>query len=147
MLNLNKGVSGINNFDNSTAANYELCSYTFDGSLNPLTSVKTLATDGFTADYGGVFIVDSSRNAVYSIQDIAGMQGDCNGFQFLKTDMKGLSCHPYVDPVVAMELSPITITPNDLTLTVVNASFPFTKVLNWNGSPIFITFSETACSN
>ena len=131
----------------STAANYELCSYTFDGSLNPLTNVKTLATDGFTADYGGVYTVDSSRNAVYSIQDIAGMQGDGNGFQYLKTDMKGLSCHPYADPVVAMELSPITITLNDLTLTVVDASFPFTKDLNWAGSPIFITSSETACTN
>jgi hypothetical protein len=130
----------------STAANYELCSYTFDGSLNLLSSVKTLATNGFTADYGGVYIVDSSRNAVYSIQDIAGMQSDGNGFQYLKTDMKGLSCHPYADPVVPMTLSPITTTINDLTLNIVDASFPFVKNLNWTGSPIYVTSSETACS-
>jgi hypothetical protein len=130
----------------STAANYELCSYIFDGSLNLLSSVKTLATSGFTADYGGVYTVDSSRNAVYSIQDIAGMQTDGNGFQFLKTDMKGLSCHSYVDPVIPMTMSPITITLNDLTLTIVDASFPFTKNLNWTGSPIQISSSETACS-
>ena len=130
----------------STAANYELCSYTFDGSLNLLSSIKTLATDQFPADYGGVFIVDSSQNAVYSIQDIAGMQGDGNGFQYLKTDMKGLSCHSYVDAVVPMTLSPITTTMNDLTLTIVDASFPFSKNLNWSALYPLITSSETACS-
>jgi hypothetical protein len=130
----------------STAGTYELCSYTFDGSLNLLSSVKTLATDGFSAEYGGVYTVDPSRNAVYSIQDLAGMQGDGNGFQFLKTDMKGLSCHPYADPVVPMELSSITTILNDLTLTVADASFPFSKNLNWTASPIRVTSSETACS-
>jgi hypothetical protein len=130
----------------STAGMSELCSYTFDGSLNLLSSVKTLATQGFPAEYGGVYTIDPSRNAVYSIQDLAGMQGDGNGFQFLKTDMKGLSCHPYSDPVVPMELSSITTTLNDLTLTITDASFPFSKNLNWNASPIQVTVSETACS-
>ena len=130
----------------STAATYELCSYVFDGSLNLLSSAKTLATNGFPAEYGGVYTVDSSRNAVYSILDLAGMQGDGNGFQFLKTDMKGLSCHPYSDTVVPMELSSTTTTLNDLTLTVMDASFPFNKNLNWTASPIRVTSSETACS-
>lgn len=130
----------------STAATYELCSYTFDGSLNLLSSVKTLATDGFPAEYGGVYTVDASRNAVYSIQDLAGMQGDGNGFQFLKTDMHGLSCHPYPDQVVPMALTSTSTTLNDLTLTIADASFPFSKDLNWTVSPVWVTSSETACS-
>ena len=60
--------------------------------------------------------------------------------------MKGLSCHLYSDAVVPMTLSPITITLNDLTLTVVDASFSFIKDLNWSALSVLITSSETACS-
>jgi hypothetical protein len=130
----------------STAAMYELCTCVFDGSLNLLSGTKTLATNGFTAEAGGVFTVDNTKNALFSVLDIAGMQGDGNGFQFLKTDLNGLSCHPYSDPVVPMSLVSGTTTLNDLHLTITNASLPFSRNLNWTNSSIRVASSETACS-
>jgi len=132
----------------STAATYELCSYVFDESLTQLSGTKTLATNGFTAEFGGVFSLEPAKNAIFSVMDLTGADANANGngFQFLKTDLTGLSCNPYTNPVTPMEFVSNTITLNDLPLTVTDVSIPFSKNFTWTSSPVRVASSETACS-
>jgi hypothetical protein len=77
--------------------------------------------------------------------DIAGLPGDGNGFQFMKTDEAGQSCHDFKAPeeLVLQAVSP-TIK-DEVSITVQNMSFPNLVNLNWQMSSVS-TKLEIACS-
>jgi hypothetical protein len=130
----------------STAGDYEINTFTYDQSLNLLSGIKTLGTNGFPTDYGGMSLYDSTTGSLYHILNIAGMTADGNGFQFLKTDAKGTSCHQYNDAPIALAMTPATLTAQSVTPQIVDGTQTFSQNVVWASMPVSITSSQLACS-
>jgi hypothetical protein len=130
----------------TTAGDYEFNNYIFDQSLNLVSSTKTLGTNTFSTDYGGMSLYDSAGASLYHILNIAGLPTDENGFQFMKTDINGTSCHQYNVPPVALVMGSVTATVQNLTPQITNGSQTFSENVPWAASPVAITSAQIACS-
>jgi hypothetical protein len=129
----------------SSSSIYEFSLYKLDASLNVISSKKTLGTNQVQTDKGGGSVYDNTTQHWFHLLDIAGLPGDGNGFQFMKTDEAGQSCHDFKAPeeLVLQAVSP-TIK-DEVSITVQNMSFPNLVNLNWQMSSVS-TKQEIACS-
>lgn len=130
----------------TTAGDYEFNNYVFDLSLNLISGAKTLATNTFSTDYGGMSVYDSAANSLYHVLNIAGLPADGNGFQFLKTDIKGTSCHQYDNAPIGLAMSAATLTALDITPQITAGTQTFSQNVTWTPMPVSITSSQVACS-
>jgi hypothetical protein len=144
-------INELNFFNNqvhlTTTLGYQFADYTIDLSLVVRKSGKVLGTNNISTEKGGTSLYDKNSNSLYHILDVAGALGDGNGFQFIKTDNAGNSCHGYQVPPEELVLETIpVIMQYEMSVTVNEIPNPTSQNLNWNYSAVTIAGKELVCS-
>ena len=118
-----------------------------DPSLTLLKSEKVLGTSIISTERGGVSFFDNTSNSLYHLLDVSGALGDGNGFQFIKTDNAGKSCHGYSNPPqeLLLENSMPTVL-HESSIVINNTTSPPLQTLNWQLSSVGLHGKETVCS-
>ncbi len=146
------GINELNYFNDqihlTTTLGYQFADYTLDPSLAVIKSGKVLGSNIISTEKGGTSVYDSRSNSLYHIVDVAGALGDGNGFQFIKTDNSGASCHGYQLPPEELVLKSFQPTiQEEPSLTINNLAIPPMQPLSWTSAAVNVGEKQIVCSN
>jgi hypothetical protein len=132
----------------TTTGGYQFASYTLDDNLLVIDSKKILGTNTVSTDRGGLSAYDPVTKSMYHIIDVSGQLGEGNGFQYIKTDAMGKSCHPYSIPPEQLTLNDINVlVENEPSIIVLPAFRMEVNNFNWNISNFVVESQDKVCEN
>ena len=115
----------------------------FDKSLNLLSTVKTLSKN--SGGLSGAFMLhDKEQKALYHIIDDPGPLGG-TGFQMLKTDESGVSCHTFTKPPTKLLFQKLHVTQLNVIRSFIDKLAP-SLPLNWNKTEVLSIKKNVVCN-